>query len=137
MSNDKATKRPVFQYRMQQSADGKLLGIILEAENGDRIGWINHANFETGKGDGPPYIDSEKYAALIVKAVNLHDELVECLERFLAYGNVFSHRKWESNPYDTAMNLLARAGDRLHGRGDGKCRGYPLDRAASEVGGED
>lgn len=48
-------------------------------------------------------------AALIIKTVNLHDELVACLKRFVGYGNIFGHTKWESNPYDDAIDVLAKA----------------------------
>jgi hypothetical protein len=64
----------------QIAKDGRHLGWIVQAQNGDRIGWINYANAETNQGDMPPYTQSGINAQLAAAAPELLDALQELVE---------------------------------------------------------
>jgi hypothetical protein len=99
MSTDKATPRP-------WATGGGITGQIWSEINGFTVAFTVKAENEE------VYFSPEEIranAALIVKAVNLIDELVWCLDRFVAYGDVFAYRAGELNPYKKAKELLAKA----------------------------
>lgn len=56
--------------------------------------------------DCPDATDKAEY---IVRTANAFEDLVEALERFLEYGDIYRYRQWEISPYKQAQAAILKA----------------------------
>jgi hypothetical protein len=82
MSDVKHTPGP-WTAREQKNRSGIVIGWIVEAENGDRIGWPSYANAESNEGDRAPFATTAANARLIAAAPDMLAALKHVDERVI------------------------------------------------------